>query len=293
MNYDWSTYIQGINTLHSSRSLRFDDMFAEKYKRAFGLSHPARILEIGSGTGALSQSLHRWYPDAEITGIDRDSAFVEFAKKQANGIANVTYIEGDATALPFDRGAFDVTISNTVAEHIEPSAFFGEQYRVLKNGGVCIVLSGRRGIHHDAPCVAETSEFEDEIWMRADASFDVTDKRIGACAYPMSEREYPLCMEKYGLHSVTTEYLTINLTPDDDMYPRDMALAMIDSERQMHLDSIRKLSTVAAGVVSQDEIDELARLTNIKYDKRVELYDAGIKQWDTNVSLTMVLRGVK
>ena len=30
-----------------------------------------------------------------------------------------------------------------------------------------------------------------------------------------------------------------------------------------------------------------------KYDKRIELYRAGIKQWDTSVSVTMILRGQK
>lgn len=29
------------------------------------------------------------------------------------------------------------------------------------------------------------------------------------------------------------------------------------------------------------------------YDTRLALYDAGIKQWDTNMSLIMVLRGTK
>lgn len=34
MHTDWSTYIQGIGTLHFSRSLRFSDLFKEKYMRA-------------------------------------------------------------------------------------------------------------------------------------------------------------------------------------------------------------------------------------------------------------------
>lgn len=33
--------------------------------------------------------------------------------------------------------------------------------------------------------------------------------------------------------------------------------------------------------------------TKHKYDKRIELYDKGIKQWDTNMSVTMIMRGVK
>ena len=32
---------------------------------------------------------------------------------------------------------------------------------------------------------------------------------------------------------------------------------------------------------------------NAKYDKRIKLYHEGIRQWDTSVSVTMVVRGRK
>lgn len=46
-------------------------------------------------------------------------------------------------------------------------------------------------------------------------------------------------------------------------------------------------------MVTKDVVEELKRLVDAKYDKRLELYDNGIKQWDTNVSVTMIVRGVK
>ena len=85
------------------------------------------MLEIGCGPGALSGALHRWYPNAVVTGIDRDSEFIRFARGHEDGI---TFLEGDAVALPFVDNSFDVVISNTVCEHIEPSKFYGEQLRV-------------------------------------------------------------------------------------------------------------------------------------------------------------------
>ena len=36
-----------------------------------------------------------------------------------------------------------------------------------------------------------------------------------------------------------------------------------------------------------------AEIINEKYNKRIELYKQGEKQWDTNVLVTMVLRGIK
>ena len=38
MNTTWSTYVQNINTLYSSRSIRFADEFKEKYIRHLILS---------------------------------------------------------------------------------------------------------------------------------------------------------------------------------------------------------------------------------------------------------------
>ena len=290
MNTIWSTYIQNIGTLYLSRSLKFADHFKERYLKAFDIDDKCKMLEIGCGPGALAESLSRWYPHSQISGIDRDSNFIAFACKKAPGI---DFLEGDATALPFEDGSFDVTISNTVAEHIEPSQFYGEQYRVLKENGVCLVLSSRKGISIPAPCISEETEFEQDIWQRAERFFGETHRKYDICAYPQNEAELPLCMEKYGFRNVSTEYIIANLTPDDPCYSRQMAHAMINANRQNDLDNVERMLDIASEVVTAAEVDELKRLVNAKYDKRILLYDQGIKQWDTNMSITMVIRGVK
>lgn len=290
MNTVWSTYIQKIDTLYLSRQLRFSDMFKEKYQKAFQIDGKQKILEIGCGPGALSQALHRWYPKAEIIGIDRDSSFIDFASRQA---PEITFKEDDATSLSFQDNTFDATISYTVQEHIEPSKFFGEQYRVLKDNGVCIVLSVRKGINIDAPCISEETEFEEEIWNRAEKYYTETKEKYGVGAYPLSEAELPLTMESYGFKNVTTDYITINLTPDNPIYSRQMAHDMINAKRKAALDATESLLDTASDVVTADEVTELKRIINKRYDKRIELYDKGIKQWDTSVILAMILRGIK
>ena len=290
MNTIWSTYVQGIGTLYNTRLLRFSDLFQGKYREAFRIDDKERILEIGCGPGALAESLARWYPSARVFGVDRDSNFIVFAKQQNSMIQ---YAEGDATALAFEDESVDVTISNTVAEHIEPSKFYGEQYRVLKENGVCLVLSARRGINIAAPCISERSAFEKEIWVRVEKQLAEVDEKFSVCAYPQNEAELPLCMERYGFRNVTTEYLTVNLTPDNPVYTKEMAHAMINANRQVSLDGADELMRIASDVVTVDEVEELKRIINSKYDKRIEFYDKGIKQWDTNVSVTMVVRGEK
>lgn len=290
MNTIWSDYVQNIGTLYFSRTLRFSDEYKEKYMGAFRMDDKKRILEIGCGPGALTQSLTRWYPDAEIIGTDRDAAFIEFAKQQA---PDIVFMEADATALPFEDNSFDVVISNTVQEHIEPSKFFGEQFRVLKPGGICLVLSARRGINITADCIAQQSSFEETIWRKAEPFYQNINQEYNVGRYAMSESELPAAMEKYGFHQVSTDYLTVNLTPDNPENSQDLAHAMINAHRQTNIDAVNSLTRIAPGVVNEEEISEMKKLIHEKYDKRVAFYNAGIKQWDTSMSLTMVLRGVK
>lgn len=290
MNHFWSDRIQSIGTLDTSRKLRFSDRFQNAYTELFRLEEGARILEIGCGTGALCRALKRWYPSAEVVGLDRDDAFIDYARERNTG---ETYRKGDATALPFADGSFDVTISNTVSEHVEPSGFFGEQRRVLRDGGVCLLLSARRGIQHPAACVREESAFETEIWERVDADFHRAAKENGVGAYALNEMELPAAMEKYGFRDVETHYRTINLTPDDPFYAPEEARDMINANRQNDLDNIERMESVAPGAVSKADRDRLVRLVNERYDRRLALYAAGKKQWDVTLGLTMLLRGVK
>ncbi len=289
MNTVWSQYVQGAGMLYSSRTLRFSDFFREKYTTAFNIEDGECILEIGCGPGALCQALKRWYPHSDITGVDLDSAFIEFAARRA---PDITFLNGDATALPFEDGSFGVVISNTVSEHVEPSAFFGEQYRVLKPGGVCLVLSARRGISVRAGCIEECSEEEERLWQGCDALHAGRRRRYNVGAYSMNEAELPRALEGCGFRSVSTDYIAVNLTPDDPRYPRETALAMIEAGRINDLEAIALMSCCEGGLTAV-EAETLKAITNKKYDRRVQLYDSGERQWDAEISLTMVVRGVK
>ena len=285
MNTVWSEKVQGIKTLYLTRQLRFDDLFFPQYEKLFGLDKnaPLKILEVGCGPGALAQALHRWYPNAQITAIDRDSNFISFAKDNCPGI---NFLEGDATALPFDSNTFDVTISNTVQEHIEPTAFWGEQLRVLKKGGVCLCLSTRKGIYCTAPCLEQTAE-EKDFWS-ALPGYEEEMKKYEVCQYPMTEAQLPASMESNGFTNVTTGYAAINLTPDSAEFSKQFSEKIIEAGRQVALEAVEC-------ACSDDEAKRAAALSaiNKKYEERLALFRAGKKQWDTSVTITMVVRGNK
>ena len=282
MNNFWSEHVQGVMTLYLSRRLRFHDRFMAQYRRLFRLDENAeiKILEIGCGPGALAEALRGWYPRAQITAIDRDSRFIAFAKENIPGIA---FTEGDATRLPFADESFDVTISNTVQEHIEPTAFWGEQLRVLKPGGICLCLSARKGIQCTAPCLEETAE-EKAFWGSIQQADDAL-KKNGVGRYRLSEAALPASMEQSGFTDVSTGYVLADLTPDAPDCPPQMAEAMIEAMRQNDLEALQSMHSSRA----QKAIDAV----NARYARRVQLYREGIRQWDTSVSVTMIVRGRK
>ena len=290
MNTLWSKYVQGTKTLYFSRKLRFDDLFSDQYRSLFDLdvNKKLKIFKIGCGPGALASALHRWYPYAEITAIDRDSEFIRFAIEHES---EVNFIEGDATALPFEDNTFDVTISNTVAEHIEPSKFYGEQIRVLKPGGICLVLSSRKGININPKCIT-FNEYEQQFWNKAEQYDDSMD-RFSVCKYPMSEAEIPATMAEYGFTNISTGFAAVDLTPDNPKFSSSLALDMINANRYTALDAIESVLHTMPEHFTTQEVDEMKRLTNAKYDARIEQYQRGEKQWDTNVSIIMVIRGIK
>lgn len=290
MNTVWSDYVQGENTLYFSRKLRFHPLFRAQYAPCFDLDEtkPLRILEVGCGPGALAGALHRWFPAAAVVGLDRDSNFIRFAREHEPG---VTFEEGDATALPYPEGSFDVTISNTVSEHIEPHAFFSEQRRVLKPGGICLVLSARRGLRASAPCLSP-SKVEEAFWEKY-ARVDDSMSRFSVCQYPLSEAELPRMLEECGFRQLRSGYALIDLTPDHPRFPPEMARAMIDAERLGVLDALDAARRIAPETVTEGEVEALKAEVEERFARRLEQYDRGEKQWDTAVSVTQVVRGVK
>jgi hypothetical protein len=71
------------------------------------------------------------------------------------------------------------------------------------------------------------------------------------------------------------------------------AHCIIDAARYSALESIDSVLHTMPEHVTEEEIEEMKRLANKKYDARIAAYDRDERQWDTDVSMTMVVRGVK
>jgi ubiquinone/menaquinone biosynthesis C-methylase UbiE len=99
------------------------------------IAPPARVLDVGTGTGVAALALADLFPSAEVTGVDLSPAMLAEAERKGG---RVRYEVADAADLPFGDGSFDlVVLMNAVP-------FFDELARVTAPGGT-VAFSFSRG----------------------------------------------------------------------------------------------------------------------------------------------------
>jgi SAM-dependent methyltransferase len=93
------------------------------------------VLDIGSGTGALSAAVIAAAPSSRVTGIDPSAPYVEHARSR-HGSERVTFEVGDAQQMRFRDATFDRTLSLLVLNFIpDAGKALGEMKRVTRQGG--------------------------------------------------------------------------------------------------------------------------------------------------------------
>jgi SAM-dependent methyltransferase len=121
------------------------------YRRA-NLLRAERVLDVGSGTGVVTEDLAA-RTRGRVIGLDLDPAMVDFARGRDG---RTEYRVGDAHDLPFHDGWFDVVACHFVLMWChDPSGAAREMVRVTKPGGAVLVCAepdyGGRIDHPDLP----------------------------------------------------------------------------------------------------------------------------------------------
>jgi len=88
---------------------------------------PTRVLDLGTGTGAVAARVADRFPDADVVGIDVAESMIDEARRNVGG--RVRFQVADASRLPFPDATFElVTLGNMIP-------FFNEVARVTAPGG--------------------------------------------------------------------------------------------------------------------------------------------------------------
>lgn len=90
------------------------------------------VLELGAGTGLLSQSLLQRFPDSKLLCLD-------FAQEALQNNPSTNKLCADANHLPFANESVDIVVSNLMMQWCSDlNQLFAECHRVLKNNGLIL-----------------------------------------------------------------------------------------------------------------------------------------------------------
>ena len=120
---------------------RWSRLVAREFLRWLEQPADLRWLDVGSGTGALSQAILAWASPGEVVGVDQSREYVAYARERVAD-PRVHFRVGDAQALPFPSPEFDVAVSGLVLNFIPAQArALAEMRRAVKpNGALAIYV---------------------------------------------------------------------------------------------------------------------------------------------------------
>jgi SAM-dependent methyltransferase len=114
---------------------RWSRLVARDFLKWLAVTPGSHWLDVGCGTGPLSQTILRDAAPDRVKGIDRSASFIAHVREQMQD-ERVSFQIGDAQALPDDDASYDVAVSGLMINFIPQSAqAVSEMARVVKPNG--------------------------------------------------------------------------------------------------------------------------------------------------------------
>ena len=118
---------------------RWSRLVAREFLDWLAVPDGSQWLDVGCGTGALSEAiLHQAAPDG-LVGCDPSEGFLAHARAEIVD-ARVRFEQADARALPFEDRQFDAVVGGLMLNFVpEPERALAEMTRVTRPGGTTAV----------------------------------------------------------------------------------------------------------------------------------------------------------
>jgi SAM-dependent methyltransferase len=118
---------------------RWSRRVAEVFIERLGIAAGRHWVDVGCGTGAVTQTILRLADPASVIGVDPSEAFVAFARTQVTD-ARASFAPGDGAALPLPDAGADAAVSGLVLNFVpDPVAMLAEMGRVTRPGGMVAI----------------------------------------------------------------------------------------------------------------------------------------------------------
>lgn len=153
----YSRYHDKGNAVHMGLSRdgtwRPEDMFGQASFVEDRLDGAKDVLELATGRGMNSLWLARRNPDVQFYGIDLTPAQLDYARKDSAGVPNFAVAQGDFHDLSgFAAQSQDLVFVVEALCHSDRKAqVLSEVHRVLRPGGIFIVIDGYRNDNQNSP----------------------------------------------------------------------------------------------------------------------------------------------
>ena len=118
-----------------------DENVAARFAAALREAGQGNLLDVACGPGVVTAALA---PQAKsVVAFDATQEMLEKAEARCAkaGLTNVSFRQGNAEALPFGDGEFDGVVTRLAVHHFAgPQRAFGEMIRVLRPGGIAVIV---------------------------------------------------------------------------------------------------------------------------------------------------------
>jgi SAM-dependent methyltransferase len=164
-------------------------------------------LDVGCGTGALTQAILALAAPSAVVGVDRSEGYVEFARAQVKD-GRACFDTGDAQDLPVEPAAYEAAVSGLVLNFVpQPERMAAEMARVVRPGGMVAAYVWD---------YAGMMQFMRHFWNAATA--------LDPAVFDLDEgRRFPICQperleslfQEAGLHQVEVQPIDVETRFND------------------------------------------------------------------------------
>jgi SAM-dependent methyltransferase len=118
---------------------RWSRLVAQKFLKWLEIPPDRTWLDVGCGTGALSQTILQGATPRGITSLDRSANFIGHVRSRVDDQRG-RFIVGDAQALPGTASIYDAVVSGLMLNFVpQPQRAVNDMARVTRSGGMVAV----------------------------------------------------------------------------------------------------------------------------------------------------------